>query len=116
MTKEEVLEKILKGYKSIVAYYPYPTGGLGTENEVIRIKHSDEDMQRLVYYNLITVMVQLGAASVGSRNDNKTAVKVKVDGLDFPVYFVKYDGECYITTEINIRRSQEVKAHWNVEY
>lgn len=114
MTNEEIIQKIKSNHKTLVAYYPYRTGGHGTENEIAETdnfngKSYDEDLK-----NLVNLMVQLGAAA-GYRPDNKTAVELEVDGIDFPVYCYMYDGSYHITKKIDSEPGAQ-KIHWVIGY
>jgi hypothetical protein len=66
--------------------------------------------------NIVNLMVQLGAVAAGRSNDNKIAVEVKVDGLNYPVYFCKKDNRFCITKEINpMDRQEPIKIRYILE-
>lgn len=111
MTNEEIIQKIKSNHKTLVAYYPYPTGGNGVSNEIAETdnfngRKYDEDLK-----NLVNLMVQLGASVAGYRADNKTAVQLEVDGIDFPVYCYMYDGGFHITKQVWSEPGAQ-KIHW----
>jgi len=112
---EEVLDLIIKNSKSLKAFYTYPTAGCGdviAETSIHNGKEFDHNLK-----NLINLTVQLGAAAAGCGNDNKIAVKVIVDQLDYPVYFCKKDGRYCITKDVNAMDKQEpIKINWSLEH
>lgn len=112
--KDELLELILKNYKRLVTYYPYRTGGYGLENVIASTDNHNSEYADQYLKNFVNLMVQLGASAAGYRNDNKTAVEVQVDGLDYPIYFYKYDGKYTITKRIDSEH-EGTKINWTVE-
>lgn len=113
-TNEKVLDIILKNYKTITAFYHYPTAGCG---EVIAETYDyNGQTYNETLRNIINLTVHLGAVAAGRSNDNKIAVEVKVDGLDYPVYFCKKDARYCITKEINPMDKQEpIKIRYSLE-
>lgn len=114
MDNTEILQKILSGNKKLVAYYPYPARGFYetiAETDNWNGNQYDEPLK-----NFINLCVLLGANAAGRRRiDNKTAVKMEVEGLDFPVYLRRYDG-CYgIYKEAKIRDTREILITVNIE-
>ena len=115
MENSKILKLIKTNSKSLRAYYPYPTGGNGLSNVIVETSGLSPKKYNHELKNIINLLIQLGASVAGYNNDNKTAVKINVDGLDFPIYCYKYDGKFVITKEINYNRSKEIKIHWTVE-
>lgn len=105
------------GYKRIVHYYPYPTGGDGLDNIIYEIDRSHKFGTPFAQAmkNFISATIQLGASIAGGKNDNKTAVKLEVEGIDFPIYLYKYDNSCYITKAIR-SEAEGYPIHWNMEF
>ncbi len=100
MEQKEVLIKILNSRKRLVEYYPYPTGPKGINNIIVKIDSDDTILNGTLLKNIISLIVQIGAVVAGCPNDNKTAVKITVEGLGFPVYFIRKDRVYYISQEI----------------
>lgn len=114
MTNEQILEAIFNNYKTIVAYYPYPTGGYGQENVIAETDNFNGSKYNDSIKNFVNLTVQLGAAVSGCHVDNKTAVQIQVHGLDFPVFCYRYDGKFCITKKI--APSTSVKnITWRIE-
>lgn len=116
MTNSEILQIILSSPKKLTAYYTYPSssgGELIFETNNWNGQKYDEPMK-----NFINATIALGAAlSGGPFIDNKTSVKVEVEGLDFPVYFRRHDGCYMICTGISTRRgSTEIPINWKLEH
>lgn len=103
------LEKIYKNHKTLEYYFTYSTGGFD------RIAYTDGRNYDDALKNFVNLTVQLGASVANCHSDNKTAVKIRVQGLKFPVYCVKYDGMYYICKGINKKDEQGIKIHWNIE-
>lgn len=114
MTNEEILQTILSNYKTIVAYCAYPTysnsGNVIAETNDYNGRTHDELLR-----NFITLFVQLGASVAGYKLQNKSAVKVKVDGLDYFVYFRRFDKSYSITTAVK-PEAPEIPIQWEVGY
>lgn len=124
MTNEEIISKILTNYKTIREYFIYPTRIKNEADIILQIKQSgsikgeslsEEAVEEEALRNLINVIVQLGAAAASGRPDNKTAVKVEVEDLDFPIYFVRKDTFYSIVKEIK-SESEGIKLNWKIEY
>lgn len=96
---EELFNTILENDKSIDEYYPYPTSSMG---EVIAEtdNHNGRKLDPAVK-SLVSLMVRLGASLINSSPDNKTAVKVTVRGLDYPVFFCMKDNRYTISKGVN---------------
>jgi hypothetical protein len=112
MTNEEILQKILSGNKKLTAYYTYPTRGAG--EQIFETNNWNRGSYDEPLKNVINLGVQLGAAVASCRVDNKTAVRVEVEGLDFPVYFRRFDGMYCISTDVSRRSGQEILISWSV--
>ena len=109
-----ILDLILTSYKTIEYYYPYKVFGGGPQFEIVSLNdNSDLNQQPLRCF--INLMIQLGASAAGAYHDNKSGVAVKVDGLDFPVYFYKFDGK-YVITECIHPESEPIRVYWKLEY
>lgn len=106
---------LMSGYKTITAYYTYGVSGDGTDNILFSTDNHNRNEYDEALRNFINLMIQVGAAASQSPNDNKTGVRVKVHGIDFPLYFYKYDGAYYITKSINKSKTTEKRLFWNVE-
>lgn len=106
-SKEILLERIRKNRKEIIEFYPYPTGGYGTENEILKINYDYESGDLIDMRNFIEAVIQIGALVSKRRNDNKIAVGIMVDDILEPIYFYKYDGSYHITTQVIQRDNVE---------
>ena len=97
MNKKEILNIIYTEQKRVTHYYPYRTGAWG--EEIARTDIHDDNFD-LELKNFITLIISFGAALAGRLIDNKTAVKIEINQLPYPVYAIRYDG-CYrICTDI----------------
>ena len=114
--KADLLEKILRNEKRIVAFYSYPTGGHGSENEIASTSRDYGDECNHWLRNFIEITIQLGASLAGqSRNDNKNAVELEIEDINFPIFFYQYDGTCYITSAIRSNAgATKTKINWNI--
>ena len=107
MNNKELLSHILKNRRWVTTYYPYPTGGYGTENIIVSTDNFNGNTYDEPLRNMVALTIKLGAIGAGCSTDNKTAVKVEVEGLDFPVYFIQYDGKYYLSKEVHCK-SEEI--------
>lgn len=113
---EKILEKILTGFKKITGFYPYPTGGYGMDNVIAETDNHNGGEHNHLLKNFINVSIDLGASAAGyGSSDNKTGIEVRVTGLDYPVYFYKYDGKYVITRNIRTE-SQKKLINWTIGY
>lgn len=110
-SNQELYQKILKNHKCLVKYYPYRTGDGGENIISTNSLHKDCDYE---LKNIVDLMIGLGSALAGNTvRDNKCAVEVIVDGIDFPIYFVFFDFRYYITREI-ISENEGKNIHWDL--
>lgn len=105
------LEDILRGKKTLISYYSYPTG---TEGEHIANESATEFNKEIKDHPLNTTVVNAvdrvineACARLGFRRDNKECVKVMIEGIEQPIYFVTYDLERIICTKIRFRGGTE---------
>ncbi len=113
MTEENKIlyNKILKNSKTLVAYYPYPTASMGSPIAETDNHNSDFNNQEL--RNIVDLMVNLGSCVAGLRPTNKIAIEVRVEGLDFPVFFCSKDNRFTICKEIKQKDNIEpIKILW----
>jgi hypothetical protein len=106
MSKEEILKAILIGDKTIKKYYRYPTGPGTTSDILFEFNYDDKELSvnSLLCINLIEAYMKLGARmDNNSRTDNKTAIELKIENLDFPIYFAQYDNRFFISTSVTPR-------------
>ncbi len=101
---KELFEKIIKSQKTLVNYYPYPSSGHG---DVIAETCDYRSNFDIGVKSIIDLMVQLGAEAADKSADNKTAVEVKVEGLDYNVFFCRKDGRYCVTTKVNAMDGQK---------
>jgi hypothetical protein len=109
---QELLDKIFNNHKMLISYYPYKTGGHGDDNVVAKTDNWSGNQYDYAIKNFVLNIIQLGAALAGRKSgDNKTAVELRVDGIDFPIYCYYYDGLCSITKEIKSEH-EPIEIHW----
>lgn len=112
MNNAEILQKILSGHKKLVAYYPYPARGF--DGEIAATDNHNGNQYDELLKNFINLCIQLGAALADRKIDNKTAVKMEVEGLDFPVYLRKTNGYYGILKEALPGDKIEIPISWNI--
>jgi len=98
MDKASIMEKINSSGMTLTEFYMYPTGYMGesiAETDDHNGRSHDKKLKALV-----THMLEKAVGALGTRIDNKIAVKAEVDGLDFPVFFCFKDGRYCIAKEV----------------
>lgn len=113
---ESILNTIFNNGKVITEYYVYPTGGYG--EEIASTNNWSGNKYDYRIKNFVDFAVQIGAAVSGKLYpDNKTAVKIEVDGLNYPIYCYRYDGLYSITKNIVQRDGvSPIKIRWIMGY
>lgn len=104
MTNEQIYEIFLKNRKVITAYFPYYVTGKSLDDRICYTSNYNGEIVDEQLRNIICNMILIGALNALISSDNKTAVEVNVDGLDFPIYLVRYDSHYYITKGINYKK------------
>lgn len=107
----DLLNKIYKNPKRLVGYYPYPTGGFEFIAETDDSGHKEYDYQ---LKNFVHLMVLVGALAAERYLDNKTAVAFEVDGIDYLLYAVQYDGRYSICKRVNKEFEERIKIYQNI--
>ncbi len=107
----EIKKKLFSSDAKItpIAYYSYPTGTVGTsyiasERRVEENYSTEVNLNNNNVVNVVDIQLNKALKMLGFKRDNKEAVMCEVEGLDFPVYFVSYDFDRIICTEINKNR------------
>lgn len=95
MTNETILAALKSNHKTLVRYFPYPTGGMGKQIASTNNWNGNEYDQELK--NLVNLLVLLGASAAGKSADNKTAVEVRVEGVGPSVFCYRYDGAYHVS-------------------
>lgn len=115
--KEDLLEKILTGKKTLVAYYTEKTGTVGdsyiAEDEPGIPNHWNEgfeaDPRVSKVVNCVDLLVNKAVAHKTTkergylRRGGKVAAEYLIEGIDTPVFFAIFDSGRIICTEIRER-------------
>lgn len=93
MDKQEVIDKIKEGKYELESYFTYPTGTVGNSyvHEQDRFKPTDEDLAKA-----IDAAFDKAQKVLDIRPDNKTALKLTVEGITAPVYLSSYDNRLVV--------------------
>lgn len=107
---EIILQAIKEGNFIPVSYFTYPTGTVGTSYIFEQNSHPDtkrnEEDQKL--YEAVENAFDIVADILDIKKDNKTALKIMVEGIDKPVYLSSYDWKHAICYEISMRDGKEI--------
>jgi len=96
---DDLLAKIYKNAKTLIKYYPYPTHGFNS-GLIAETSGFNEDTDYQLK-NFVCLMVALGATLAGYHVDNKTAVALDIEGIDYLIYACQYDGTYSLCKEVN---------------
>lgn len=91
---------IMRNAYVLTAYYIYPTSSAGDVISQHERTVSDEYDVSDITTLLVERMLDEAVAKLGIRRDNKTAVEVKLAGIDSPLYFGQKDLRHYISTGV----------------
>jgi len=101
-----VLEAIKAGNFKPVSYFTYPTGTVGSsyifEQNSTPGFPRDEEEQKL--YVAVEKAFDDVSSKLNISKDNKTAIKISIEGIDEPVYLSTYDWRHAICMEIASNR------------
>jgi len=93
MDKQEVISKIKEGKYELESYFTYPTGTVGNSYVHEQDVHNPTD---------IDLVAAIGAAFkkacelLDISPDNKTAIKLTVEGITAPVFLSNYDNRMVV--------------------
>lgn len=88
MDKQEIIQKIKDGKFELESYFTYPTGTVG--NSYIHQQDIFEPVDKDLASAVLSAFDK--AYEVLDINmDNKTALKLRVEGITAPVYLSRYD-------------------------
>lgn len=102
MNKTEIIDKIKEGRYEIESYFTYPTGTVGSsylhEQEITSwytSKFTNDELLKEVF-----IAFEKAHKVLGIQSDNKTALKLMVEGITTPVYLSIYDNRFAVCTEL----------------
>lgn len=106
-----VLNAIKEGNFKAVSYFTYPTGTVGSsyifeQNSMPDIPRNEED-QKL--YTAMEKAFNDVSVKLNIAKDNKTAIKILIDGVKEPIYLSSYDWRHAICKEIASRGGKEIE-------
>lgn len=100
-------EQIITARKTYVSYFTYPTYPDGVLFEEEAKEFNDElhdEPANSPFVNCVDKVINEAVKQLGLRRDNKTAVKVIVDGCNEPLYFMSFDAKRRVCIGINDRK------------
>lgn len=88
MDKQEVINKIKEGKYELESYFTYPTGTVGNSyiHEQDTFEPKDKELADAIH-----AAFEKAYKILDIRMDNKTALKLTVEGITAPVYIARYD-------------------------
>ena len=104
------IKDIIKAKKTLISYFSYPAYSAGEciasdeakeYNDDHRFGEFESLPQNSDLVNCVDEIIFEATKKLGIRRDNKTAVKVLVDGMVEPLYFSSFDSTRSIRTGIN---------------
>lgn len=109
MMKNKLLKTIYESPKTIVGYFPYPTWAM-YDSIIVKTSNGNSQKYNHELKNFVSLIVALGAKSATYSIDNKTAVALKIEGLDV-IYAGQSDGTYYISKAINKKYEDRIKIY-----
>lgn len=100
MEKEKIILAILKGDKKITKYFYQKVEAVSIIEKINISNKKDLSIENLWVFNLIEAYLKLGTCSAETYYNNYTAIEIKVENLNAPIYFVKYENEYMIADKI----------------
>jgi len=101
---QNILQKIKEGKCSIEAYYSYPTGTIYSHHLFEQNVYDEKVIKDPELHEAFKKAFKIATGALNINSDNKTAIKLKVDDIDEPIYLSRYDLRETVSTKIATNR------------